>query len=177
MGKGNCFKVNELGPLLHLQATLIISLLENAVELRAARNAKLIEKPDLIALCLEWSVNVYGSQNMTSELEVHNMQQPHKALKELTIRHYGSITLQTWLKDFSFPHIVLLNTKNSKNCSSLPLVGQLPSQKIPFHQRYGKCEDCLQAFRSLETLSFTNMKERENWILNGEFPRSQELSI
>jgi hypothetical protein len=55
VGKGNCFALRELGSLLHLRGTLIISQLENATEPRDARDAKLSEKRDLTTLCLEWS--------------------------------------------------------------------------------------------------------------------------
>jgi len=43
--KCNCFALKELGSLLHLQGTLIISRLENAIEPKDASDAKLIEKP------------------------------------------------------------------------------------------------------------------------------------
>jgi hypothetical protein len=45
VGKDNCFVLKELGSLLHLRGTLIISQLENAIESKDAKDAKLIEKP------------------------------------------------------------------------------------------------------------------------------------
>jgi hypothetical protein len=160
--------------------------LENATESKDARDAKLIEKPNLSALCLEWSVNVDESKDRTSELDVLNMLLPHKNLKELTIRHYGGIEFSTWLKGPSFPNMVLLRIENCRKCTSLPAVGQLPLLKDLFikgmatvknvgHEFYG--EGCSQTFRSLETLCFEDMEEWENWSPNGEFPHLRELSI
>jgi hypothetical protein len=186
VGKGNCCALKELGSLLHLRGTLIISQLENATESKDARDAMLIEKLDLSALCLEWSVNVDESKDRTSELDVLNMLLPHKNLKELTIRHYGGIEFSTWLKGPSFPNMVLLRIENCRKCTSLPTVGQLPLLKDLFikgmasvknvgHEFYG--EGCSQTFRSLETLCFEDMAEWENWSPNGEFPHLRELSI
>jgi hypothetical protein len=186
VGKGNCFALKELGYLLHLQGTLIISRLENTIEPRDASDARLIEKPALNALCLEWSVDVDGSQDRTSELDVLNMLHPNKSLKELTIRRYGGIEFTTWLKGPSFPNMVLLRIENCKKCTLLPPIGQLPSLKDLFIEGMDSVKSvgdefyggsCSQAFRSLETLCFNYMKEWENWSPNGEFLHLRELSI
>jgi len=188
--KGNCFALKELGSLLHLRGTLIISRLENAIEPMDARDAKLIEKLDLTALCLEWgwewSWGIDEPHDITSELEVLNMLQPSKALKVLTIRRYGGMKFPTWLKGHSFPHMVLLRIENCKKCTSLPPVGELPSLKHLFiegmtsvknvgHEFYGG--SCSQPFESLETLCFKDMEEWESWSPNEEFPHLRELSI
>jgi hypothetical protein len=130
VGKGNCCALKELGSLLHLRGTLIISQLENAIESKDARDAKLIEKLNLSALCLEWSVNVDESKDRTSELDVLNMLLPHKNLKELTIRHYGGIEFSTWLKGPSFPNMVLLRIENCRKCTSLPQLANYHYSKI-----------------------------------------------
>jgi hypothetical protein len=132
VGKGSCFTLRELGSLLHLRGILIISQLENAIELGDASDAKLSEKLDLTGLCLEWSANMDDSQDRRSELDVLNMLHPHKGLKELTIRRYGGAKFPTWLKGHSFPHMVLLRIENCKKCTSLPPIGQLPSLKQLF---------------------------------------------
>ncbi|XP_059440896.1 putative disease resistance RPP13-like protein 1 [Corylus avellana] len=178
VGKGSCFTLKELGSLLHLRGTLIISQLENVTEPRDASDAKLIEKTDLIALCLEWSNRLDESLDRTSEFEVLNMLQPHKTLKELTIKCYGGMKFPTWLAGHSFSHMVALTIENCKMCTSLPPVGQLQSLKHLFikgtarvknvgHEFYGV--SCSQPFESLETLCFNNMEEWENWIPNQEF--------
>ncbi|XP_062175165.1 putative disease resistance RPP13-like protein 1 [Alnus glutinosa] len=186
VGKGNCFPLKELGSLLHLQGTLIISRLENAIEPRDARDAKLIEKPNLTALCLERSFNVEDSQDRKSELDVLNMLHPNKSLKELTIRRYGGTEFPTWLKGYSFPHMVLLRIENCRQCTSLPPAGQLPSLKCLFIKGMASVKNvgdefyggsCSQPFEFLETLYFEDMKEWESWSPNGEFPQLRELSI
>jgi hypothetical protein len=69
--------------LFHLRGVFIISRLENAIKPRDARDAKLIEKLNLIVLCLEWSANVDDSQDRTCELDLLKMLQPHNDLNEL----------------------------------------------------------------------------------------------
>jgi hypothetical protein len=186
VGKGNCFVLKELGSLLHLRGTLVISQLENATKPRDASDDKLIEMLDLTAVRLEWSVNVNDSQDRTSELDTLNMLHPKKSLKELTIRGYGGIKFSTWLRGHSFPHVVLLRIENCKKCTSLPPIGQLPSLKHLFIggmasvknvgvEFYGKCSSL--PFRLLETLWFKDMEEWEKWSPNGGFPHLLELSI
>jgi hypothetical protein len=184
--KGNYFALKELGSLLHLRGTLIVSGLENAIEPRDASDAKLIEKPGLTALCLEWSANVNDSQDRKSELDVLNMLQPNEALEELTIKHYGGIEFPIWLKGHSFPHMVLLRIENCEKCTSLPPAGQLPSLKHLFIEGMASIRNvgdefyggsCSQPFEFLETLYFKDMKEWESWSPNGEFPHLRELSI
>jgi hypothetical protein len=186
VGKSNYFALKELGSLLHLRGTLIISQLENAIEPIYARDAKLIEKSNLTELCLDWSDKLDEPRDRTSEFEVLNMLQPHKTLKELTIRCYGGTEFPTWLTGHSFSHMVLLRIENCKNCTSLPPMGQLQSLKHLFiegmasvknvgHEFYGF--SCSQPFESLETLNFTNMEEWENWSSDLEFTHLRELSI
>jgi Leucine-rich repeat (LRR) protein len=186
VGKDNYSVLKEVGSLLHLRGTLIISRLENAIRLRNASDAKLIEKLNLTELHLEWSVDVDDSQDRTSELEVLNMLQPNEALKELTISWYGGTQFSTWLKGYSFSHMVLLRIENCKKCTSLPPVGQLPSLEQLFivgmtsvknvdKEFYGNGSS--QSFSSLKILHFEDMKEWENWSPNGGFPHLLEFFI
>ena len=186
VGKGYCSKLKELGFLLHIRGTLCISRLENVIEPRDARDANLIGKPGLNGLLLDWSSNIDESQDRTIELEVLSMLEPHKALKELTIRCYGGTRFPTWLRGPCFPNMVLLRIENCKNCTSLPPVGQLPSLKVLFIKGMARVknvgleffgEGCSPPFSSLETLCFENMQEWENWTPYGEFPRLRQLSI
>jgi hypothetical protein len=186
VGKASCSSVKELGPLLHLQKTLCISRLENVTNREDARDAMLIEKHNLYGLLLEWSDNLDESHDITSELEVLNMLQPHEGLKELTIKHYCSAKLPTWLSVPKFSNMVLLKIESCAKCTSLPAVGILPSLRDLFIKGmanvknigcefYG--EGCSQPFESLETLLFENMQEWESWIPCGEFPKLRELSV
>jgi hypothetical protein len=186
VGKGICSQVKELGPLLHLRETLCISGLENVTNHEDARDAKLFEKHNLYGLSLEWGCNLDESQDRTSEFKVLNMLQPHKGLKELTVRHYGCAEFPTWLKVPSFSNMVHMEIESFAKCTSLPSVGQLPSLKhllikgMASVKNIGRdfCgDDCSQPFRSLETLHFENMQEWENWIPCGEIPKLRKLSI
>ncbi|KAG6670962.1 hypothetical protein I3843_Q025200 [Carya illinoinensis] len=186
VGEASCSGVKELGPLLHLQGTLCISRLENVIEPRDARDAKLIEKSGLDGLLLEWSDNLNESKDRTSELDILSMLHPGGTLKELIIRCYGGARFPSWLRYSSFPNMVLLRIENCKKCTSLPPIGQLPSLKdlsiegmdsvkTIGAEFYG--ENCHQTFRSLVTLYFKGMGEWENWISYGEFPHLQKLFI
>jgi hypothetical protein len=187
VGKGSCFGViKELGPLLHLRDTLSISRLENVMNHEDARDARLIEKHNLHGLSLEWSGNLDESQDRTSEFYILNMLQPHKGLKELTVRHYGCVEFSTWLKVPSFFNMVRLEIESCAKCTSLPSVGQLPSLKHLLIKGVGNVKNigpdfygdgCSQPFKSLETLHFGNMQEWENWIPCGEIPKLRKLSI
>jgi Leucine-rich repeat (LRR) protein len=186
VGKGFCSGVKELGPLLHLRETLCISGLENVTNREDARDAKLFEKHNLYGLSLEWSCNLVESQDRTSEFEVLNMLQPHKGLKELTVKRYGCAEFPTWLKVPSFSNMVHLEIESFAKCTSLPSVGQLPSLKHLLIKGMASvknigcdfCGDgCSQPFRSLETLHFHNMQKWENWIPYEEFPKLRKLSI
>ncbi|KAG6625081.1 putative disease resistance RPP13-like protein 1 isoform X2 [Carya illinoinensis] len=186
VGETSCSGVKELRPLLHLQGTLCISRLENVIEPRDARDAKLIEKSGLDGLLLEWSDNLNESKDRTSELDILSMLHPGGTLKELIIRCYGGARFPSWLRYSSFPNMVLLRIENCKKCTSLPPIGQLPSLKDLSIEGmdsvknigaefYG--ENCHQTFRSLVTLYFKGMGEWENWISYGEFPHLQKLFI
>ncbi|KAB1221671.1 putative disease resistance RPP13-like protein 1 [Morella rubra] len=186
VGKDSFSGIEELGPLPHLRGTLCISRLENVSKPQNAWDAKLIEKSDLNGVSLEWSGNLDESQGRTMELEVLSMLQPQHGLKELTIKRYGGTEFPTWLRDPSFPHMVLLRIENCKNCTSLPSVGQLPSLKHLYikgmasvknvgFEFYG--EGYSEPFRSLETLHFENMLEWENWNPCEEFTNLRKLSL
>jgi hypothetical protein len=187
VGEGGCSGViKELGPLLHLRETLCISRLENVINHEDAREARLIEKRNLYGLSLEWSGNLDESQDRTSEFDVLNILQPHKGLKELTVKHYGCVEFPTWLKVPSFSNMVCLKIESCAKCTSLPSVGQLPSLKhllikgVASVKNIGRDfygDGCSQPFRSLETLHFENMQEWENWIPCGEIPKLHNLSI
>ncbi|XP_042966029.1 putative disease resistance protein At3g14460 isoform X2 [Carya illinoinensis] len=157
LGKDNCSGVKELGPLKHLKGTLRISRLENVIEPKDAKDAKLIEKTNITALSLEWSEDIEESKDRTSEREILNGLRPDNDLEELVIR-----------------------------CTALPPFGQLPSLKILLIMGLSSvknvgpefCGDgTLQSFKSLETLSFKNMKELEYWSPCEELPKLRELSL
>ncbi|KAG7942101.1 hypothetical protein I3843_16G082400 [Carya illinoinensis] len=188
VGKDNCSRVKELGPLKHLKGKLNISRLENVIEPRDAKDAELIKKIKISELSLEWSGDIDESKDRTSELEVLNGLQPHDALTKLCIINYGGTKFPSWLTPPSFPHMVSLEISNCRKCTSLPPLGQyLPSLKYLYIEGMDSVKsvgsefcggNCFaQCFRSLETLHFSNMKEWENWSPCEEFPNLRELFL
>ncbi|KAG7942228.1 hypothetical protein I3843_16G091000 [Carya illinoinensis] len=129
VGKDNCSGLKELGPLKHLQGTLRISKLENVMEAEDAKDAELIKKTKISALLLEWSSDIDGSKDRTSELEILDGLRPQNDLVKLVLRYYGGTTLPNWLTPASFPHMLYLKIENCYECTSLPPLGQLPSLK------------------------------------------------
>ncbi|KAG7942102.1 hypothetical protein I3843_16G082500 [Carya illinoinensis] len=188
VGKDNCSRVKELGPLKHLKGKLNISRLENVIEPKDAKDAELIKKIKISELSLEWSSDIDESKDRTSELEVLNGLQPHDALTKLCIINYGGTKFPSWLRPPSFPDMVCLKISNCRKCTSLPSLGQyLPSLKYLYIEGMDSVKsvgsefcggNCFaQCFRSLKTLRFSNMKEWENWSPCEEFPNLRELSL
>ncbi|KAG2708522.1 hypothetical protein I3760_05G197600 [Carya illinoinensis] len=186
VGEDCCSGLKELGSLSYLRGTLCISKLENVIEPEDARGMNLSGKPNLDGLSLGWSEYIDDSKDRTSEKEFLNLLQPHKVLKELTIRCYGGTDFPTWLNCPSLPNLVFLTIENCKKCTSLPPLGKLPSLRVlsiagmASMKSMGPevCGDGLsQPFRSLETLNFKNMVEWENWSPCEAFSNLRELSI
>ncbi|KAG7980358.1 hypothetical protein I3843_05G179300 [Carya illinoinensis] len=165
VGEDCCSGLKELGSLSHLRGTLCISKLENVIVPEDARGMNLSDKPNLDGLSLGWSEDIDDSKDRTSEKEFLNLLQPHKVLKELTIRCYGGTEFPTWLNRPSLPNLVFLTIENCKKCTSLPPLGKLPSLKSFGSQFVGM------------TLKFKNMVEWENWSPCEAFSNLRELSI
>ncbi|KAG7980355.1 hypothetical protein I3843_05G179000 [Carya illinoinensis] len=186
VGEDCCSGLKELGSLSCLRGTLSISKLENVIVPEDARGMNLSGKPNLDGLSLGWSADIDDSKDRTSEKEFLNLLQPHKVLKELTIRWYGGTEFPTWLNRPSLPDLVFLTIENCKKCTSLPPLGKLPSLRVlsiagmASMKNMGPevCGDgSSQPFRSLETLNFQNMVEWENWSPCEAFSNLRELSI
>ncbi|XP_040998302.1 putative disease resistance RPP13-like protein 1 isoform X2 [Juglans microcarpa x Juglans regia] len=180
LGKDSCYGIKELGPLKHLRETLCISRLENVIEPKNAKDAKLIEKTKIDALSLEWSWDIDESKDRTSEIEVLNGLWPHDALTELSIINYGCKKFPNWLTSPSFPHMVSLRLENCYKCTSLPPLGQyLSSLKNLWINGMAKVKSVGSDFcgGSLETLHFYDMEEWENWSPCEEFPNLCKLSL
>ncbi|KAG7980353.1 hypothetical protein I3843_05G178800 [Carya illinoinensis] len=187
VGEDCCSGLKELGSLSCLRGTLSISKLENVIVPEDARGMNLSGKPNLDGLSLGWSEDIDDSKDRTSEKEFLNLLQPHKVLKELTIRCYGGTEFPSWLNRPSLPNLVFLTIENCKKCTSLPPLGKLPSLRVlsiagmASMKSMGPevCGDGLsQPFKSLETLNFKNMVEWENWSpCEAFFSNLRELSI
>ena len=123
-------------------------------------------------LKLEWSSQFDDSRNEALEKNVLDMLQPHRSLKELTVKCYGGTVFPSWMGDPLFSNIVLLRLEDCEKCTSLPSLGLLGSLKnltikgmrrlksIGF-EIYG--EGCSKPFQALETLCFEDLPEWEHW--------------
>ncbi|KAH9783090.1 putative disease resistance RPP13-like protein 1 [Citrus sinensis] len=194
VGKDSGSGLRELKSLTHLQGTLRISKLENVEDVGDACEAQLNNKVNLRTLLLDWSArDVQNLDQCEFETRVLSMLKPHRDVQELTIRGYGGTKFPIWLGDSSFSKLVNLKFGYCRMCTSLPSVGQLPllkHLKISGMDRvksvglefYGS--SCSVPFPSLETLSFSDMREWEEWISCGAgqevdevFPKLRKLSL
>ncbi|CAL5382912.1 unnamed protein product [Camellia sinensis] len=162
----------ELGNLIYLQGKLCLSGLQNVVNPLDAREVNLNDKKGLYVLSMEWSVNSDDSRDGRVETEVLDKLQPHKNLKELHIKGYLDTGFPTWIGDSLFSNMANLSLESCGNCASFPPLGQLPSLKKLYIKgmsvlKHVGCEfygqGGVQPFPLLETLSFENMLEWEDW--------------
>ncbi|CAL5331057.1 unnamed protein product [Camellia sinensis] len=188
--KTNGHQLRELGNLIYLRGKLCLSGLQNVVVPLDAREANLNDKKGLDVLLMEWSVNSDDLRDRIVETEVLDMLQPPKDLKELRIKGYLGTGLPNWIGEFS--NMADLSLDNCGNCASLPPLGQLPSLKKLYIKgmsvlKQVGCEfygqGGVQPFPLLESLSFENMPEWEDWYTFGDhkevqpFTRVKSLSL
>ncbi|KAF7153586.1 hypothetical protein RHSIM_Rhsim01G0058700 [Rhododendron simsii] len=192
VGNGNGSMITELGSLIQLRGTLSISGLENVTNAPDARRANLKDKQGLNVLLMKWSNVSDNARNGNVESKVLDMLEPHKDLKELSIKAYGGFTFPNWIGNILFSNIVCLKFENCKKCTSLPPLGQLPSLAKLYIQGmkavgnvglefYGL--GCSNPFPALEILTFKDMPKWKEWTPFGveegaqAFARLSELSI
>ncbi|TQD85027.1 hypothetical protein C1H46_029418 [Malus baccata] len=161
--------IREIGPLSHLRGTLCISGLENVTDVEDARRANLKCKERLDSLVLEWS---HSSNTRLTESAVLDMLQPHRKIKELTIKSYAGKEFSSWVGGPLFSNMVLVRLEKCNNCLSLPPLGQLPQLKELYvrgmnavesvgAEFYGKHN---LPFRVLETLELVEMQHWKEWL-------------
>lgn len=165
-------RLKDLKDLKFLRGELCVSRLDNVTNLEDIRETILTDKEDLELLKLEWSSQFDDSRNEALEKNVLDMLQPHRSLKELTVKCYGGTVFPSWMGDPLFSNIVLLRQEDCEKCTSLPSLGLLGSLKnltikgmrrlksIGF-EIYG--EGCSKPFQALETLCFEDLPEWEHW--------------
>ena len=168
---------------LDLHGELSITNLENIVNPCDALAANFKNKTHLHRLHLEWRRN---NDDSIKEREILENLQPSIHLKDLSIQGYNGTQFPRWLSDNSLLNMVSLTLKRCKYCLWLPSLGLLKFLKHLTIEGlnwirsidadfYGKSS---HAFASLETLSFTDMKELEEWqCMRGAFPSLQRLSV
>ncbi|KAK9192535.1 hypothetical protein WN944_003228 [Citrus x changshan-huyou] len=184
VGKDSGSGLRELKSLAHLQGRLKISKLENVKDVGDACEAQLNNKVNLQALSLEWSAwQVQNLDQCEFQTRVLGMLKPHREVQELTITGYGGTKFPIWLGDSSFSKLARLELCWCTS-TSLPSVGQLPflkelrisgmdGVKSVGSEFYGN--SCSVPFPSLETLSFFQMTEWEEWIPCGAGQEVDEL--
>ncbi|XP_068332274.1 putative disease resistance RPP13-like protein 1 [Pyrus communis] len=180
--------IREIGPLLHLRGTLCLSKLENVIDVEDARRANLKCKERLDSLVLEWS---RSRDTRETESTVLGMLQPHRKIKELTIKSYAEKKFSAWVGGSFFSNMVLVRLEECNNCLSLPPLGQLPQLKELYIRGMNAVEsvgaefygECVLAFPLLEILEFVDMQHWKVWLPfqldhgSGVFPCLERLSI
>ncbi|CAN6556105.1 unnamed protein product [Malus baccata var. baccata] len=180
--------IREIGPLSHLRGTLCISGLENVTDVEDAQRANLKYKGRLDSLVLKWS---YSSNTREMESDVLDMLEPHRKIKELTIKSYAGKEFSSWVGGHLFSNTVLVRLEICNNCLSLPPLGQLPQLKELYIRGMNAVESVGAEFygernlpfRVLETLEFVEMQRWKQWLPfqldheNGVFPSLKTLLV
>ncbi|XP_058006955.1 putative disease resistance RPP13-like protein 1 [Hevea brasiliensis] len=185
VGKSGGLNISALANLKFLRGKLHITGLENVIDARHAWQANLIDKKDLDALLLEWKDDVMRNERL--DKDILDGLQPHRKLKELTVKSYSGTKFSSWVGDPLFHNLVSIRLEDCKNCISLPQLGLLSSLKNLFVKgmsgvkQVGQ-EFCggnnLNHFLTLETLHLIDMDELEEWNpCEVEFPCLHELEI
>ncbi|KAJ0717406.1 putative virus X resistance protein-like, coiled-coil [Helianthus annuus] len=184
------FAINELKGLTNLHGEVSIKGLHKVQSAKHAREANLSLKK-ITGLELQWVDVVDGSRMDTLEEEVLNELKPNSdTLKTLSVVSYGGTQISNWVGDRSFHELVDVSIRGCKKCTSLPPFGLLPSLKRLQIQGMDEVKiigleltgNDVDAFRSLEVLTFEDMSGWEGWSTKNEgsaavFPCLKELSI
>ncbi|KAJ0673172.1 putative virus X resistance protein-like, coiled-coil [Helianthus annuus] len=165
------FAINELKGLTNLYGEVSIEGLHKVQSAKHAREANLSLKK-ITGLELQW-VDVFdGSRLDTLEEEVLNELKPNSdTLKTLSVVSYRGTQISNWAGDRSFHELVDVSIRGCKKCTSLPPFGLLPSLKRLQIQGMDEVKiigleltgNDVNAFRSLEVLTFEDMSGWEGW--------------
>ncbi|MED6220342.1 hypothetical protein PIB30_044025 [Stylosanthes scabra] len=194
VGKREDNGIQELGGLLNLHGSLVIKKLENIVDVKQAKGAKIMDKKHLDELCLKWSLGDDMVSSTQTERDMLDSLQPHNGLKELKIKGYKGTIFPEWLGHYSYNNMTSVSLYCCWNCCMLPSLGQLPSLKslrirgfpelktigMEFYKNEGDQHSLhIAPFPSLETLEFCNMRSWEEWHVSESetFPRLKKLHI
>ncbi|KAF5775812.1 putative virus X resistance protein-like, coiled-coil [Helianthus annuus] len=184
------FAINELKGLTNLHGKVSIEGLHKVQSAKDAREANLSLKR-ITGLELQW-VDVFdGSRMDTLEEEVLNELKPNSdTLKTLSIVSYGGTQISNWVGDRSFHELVNVSIRGCRKCASLPPFGLLPSLKRLLIRGMDEVKiigleltgNDVNAFRSLEVLTFEDMSGWEGWSTINEgsaavFPCLKELYV
>nr|ADX86904.1 NBS-LRR protein [Helianthus annuus] len=169
--EGVGFAINELKGLTNLYGEVSIEGLHKVQCAKHAQEGNLSLKK-ITGLELQW-VDVFdGSRMDTLEEEVLNELKPNSdTLKTLSVVSYGGTQISNWVGDRSFHELVKVSIRGCKKCTSLPPFGLLPSLKRLQIQGMDEVKiigleltgNDVNAFRSLEVLTFEDMSGLEGW--------------
>ncbi|QCD85670.1 hypothetical protein DEO72_LG3g190 [Vigna unguiculata] len=185
--KSKEMNIQRLGQF-NLHGRLTIDDLQNIENPSDALEADLKSKPHLVGLQFKW--NFIGSSSVDSakaEDVVENLR-PSKYLKNLSIRNYIGKQFPNWLLHNSLPNLVSLVLDDCRSCERLPPLGLLPFLKeLSIYRLDGIVSidadfhgNNSSSFKSLQTLSFSDMRQWEKWDcqdVTGAFPRLEHFWI
>ncbi|KAL1366952.1 hypothetical protein AAHE18_02G015800 [Arachis hypogaea] len=194
VGKHEDNGIQELGGLLNLHGSFEIKKLENVVDAKQARSARMLDKKHIDNLLLEWCSGDDMVSNTQTERDILDSLQPHHGLKELRIKGYKGTIFPNWVGHCSYQNMTSVSLYSCNNCCMLPSLGQLPSLKslliqgfnqlksigMEFYKNEGDCHcSPIAPFPSLETLEFWDMPCWEVWHLSDSesFPHLKKLQI
>ncbi|XP_027157959.1 putative disease resistance RPP13-like protein 1 [Coffea eugenioides] len=196
VSKNGGFRLNDLGNLSLLAGSLAILELQNVTNVQEARDANLKNKRDLDKIVLAWNSEYDDSLNKALQQDLLEALQPHTNLTSLEIKFYKGDKFSSWVGDSAFSKLVKVSLSGCTYCKCLPSLGQLPALKDLSIQSMREVKavgtelcgkDCSWefSFPSLESLTFDDMPEWEEWTCHlssaGEnechFPLLQKLCI
>ncbi|KAK6922085.1 Rx, N-terminal [Dillenia turbinata] len=159
-----------------LPGGLQISILDKVEDVEDALVINLMNKKNIEELKFEWWRNWDSTENAKSQVQILNLLEPGKMLRNLVIEGYNGVTLPNWMDDSSYSKLVELSLIDCERCNSLPSLGQLPLlQKLTIKgmleietigtELCGEVSPHGQPFPSLKTLVFENMPKWVNWSL------------
>ncbi|CAI9277616.1 unnamed protein product [Lactuca saligna] len=185
----NGFSITKLKDLKDLQGKISFKGLDKVQNPMHAQEVNLSHRR-LSELEVEWSDVFDNYRKEVVEQEVLNAMKPHNEnLKHLSIVSYGGTKFPSWVGDPSFHRLAEVTLNGCKKCTSLPLLGQLPSLKQLVIEGMDEVKvvgleflgTTDHAFPSLEFLSFRDMQGWEVWstynsgAVDTAFPCLQEL--
>ncbi|CAN6556112.1 unnamed protein product [Malus baccata var. baccata] len=125
------------------------------------------------------------------ESAVLDMLEPHRKIKELTIKSYAGREFSSWVGGHLFSNMVLVRLEECNNCLLLPPLGQLPQLKELYIRGMNAVESVGAEFygernlpfRVLESLEFVEMQHWKEWLPfqldheSGVFPYLKTLIV
>nr|GMC68191.1 putative disease resistance protein RGA3 [Ipomoea batatas] len=131
VGKQRGFKISELRDL-NLGGILHITNLEKVESFEDAKEANLGGKQDLRHLWLSWDSekDTSGNAHIHHDHDILNCLVPHSQLHSFRIYGFRGTTFPFWMSSPIMKDVIEICLLNCKNCSNLPLLGELPLLKI-----------------------------------------------